>query len=625
MLPEGALGFPYRYESLLSPYVFPQLIRLVYRGFVANQLGRATNFRCTFRSPFMDSFAAYLNSARRRLCELSLPSHPLRRSSMFRKIATKYEAGMRPYGNLDRVPSAQNIAPGLFYCPMSEDMWYYQFLLHPTTSSSLHPSPKKETNGGSPDFRRRESQTGSGTSSQTSNEDANIQPDLPKPRVRGEVPPIGRRVDGFYVSPVCEAWGGLWQWRAVWCARSPNVEPIAAPHDCCPSPSTPAVGSASAGEKSLNFTGRNAHDTLLEEEIEKEAVKGVNQEAEGGSDRPQPPKRPRWGSGGYHMLPFLIFPSSGGLSSGPPLHLNHAVVSHLLSTTTGQGSRKRYQGEELVREGRPGEEGAEDGVFITIPSLIGNIIVIPGERNPPCVARQPRLRSHHPTPFSSKNTDFGKPFYQTFVPQRQRVVDNIFNLLIPADSQWGRSDASALSGASSQTLSPKHGNGHGIQRPATTSSIFKDITTPINPLEGDYTHASSTPRVSCSKHMLSGDVGSARCLASTPLPLAYQNIIYGGLAELILAVDCYAALIARKELTVASACWAILCDTKHSNILVSLRSHALDIEREVLAAVEAQKHLTRVANRTNQSCVGKSSGETTTLTGYPAIAHWHFS
>lgn len=123
--------------------------------------------------------------------------------------------------------------------------------------------------------------------------------------------------------------------------------------------------------------------------------------------------------------------------------------------------------------------------------------------------------------------------------------------------------------------------------------------------------------------------------ADTLLPLCCRNLILGGLAELILSIDHYAALVARREFTFSSACCALLRDTKHTETVVSLSgggshcqsplrdggavrtaaslSGVFAIERELAAAVASQEALMQLALKKNNTLVGKSSGSTVNL------------
>lgn len=90
------------------------------------------------------------------------------------------------------------------------------------------------------------------------------------------------------------------------------------------------------------------------------------------------------------------------------------------------------------------------------------------------------------------------------------------------------------------------------------------------------------------------------------IPSNFRNVIGGGLAELIISLDRYAALISRGELTVPAACWALLCDMNNPEAVLQLRSHAVMLEKEAMAAAEAHKQLTLNALMANQTLVGKS-------------------
>ncbi|CCW66239.1 unnamed protein product [Phytomonas sp. Hart1] len=599
MLSKGPWGSPYRFEGP-SHHVS-----------VAYQFWRSTNLRCLWRSPLMCAFTQHLISTQRQHSELFLPSHSERNSNIFKNILSPYRECVSTLLDTDLVPHAENIAPGLFYCPMSEDMWYYEFPTSQTTFSSApsHDLPQRKEDEALPilpTLKLKQSQAGI--------KETNGIIDSQKARMNNEVQPLGNCVDRFYVSPLCEAMGCLWQWRAVWCARTPNPEPPIVP------PSMHRKKSKNRGCENLNSTTDKIINSPPVKKINKGYSNDLNREGESENSGIHNHGGTRRDSGGYCMLPFLILPSSGVLGSGYPLHLNPAVVSHLLYNTSSWVFQTRSH-KELAQENVPDKITTSKPIYITIPSLVGNIIIKLDDPTPWCGANKPQLRPyHHATSFwNDKNS--GKTIFQVFSPERQRTVDNIFNLLTPADSWRGRSDASSLQEVSHdpsciQTLSTDNNT------PSDSSQILSQLCS------SDYTipHSETTSFVSNDTMELSKlfkrDSKLTSSTSEVKLPLAYRNLINGGLAELILAVDCYAALIARKELTVASACWAILCDTKHSNILLSLRNHAPDIEREVLAAVEAQEHLMQISNRWNQTCVGKSSCAATTLMDYPAIAHW---
>ncbi|AYU82130.1 hypothetical protein LdCL_330021800 [Leishmania donovani] len=108
---------------------------------------------------------------------------------------------------------------------------------------------------------------------------------------------------------------------------------------------------------------------------------------------------------------------------------------------------------------------------------------------------------------------------------------------------------------------------------------------------------------------------------SPTLPLTRRNVVGGGLAELILAVDRYAALIARGELALSAACWATLCDTKNWWVVQRLRVCPLEMERELVAATEAHKLWQQYAVSRNSTLVGKSS-HGICFYDYPFLAKW---
>lgn len=95
--------------------------------------------------------------------------------------------------------------------------------------------------------------------------------------------------------------------------------------------------------------------------------------------------------------------------------------------------------------------------------------------------------------------------------------------------------------------------------------------------------------------------------ATRGCPPAYQNVLTGGLAEVVLAADRYAALIARGEMTVAAACWAVLCDQRYGGVLRHLRFEAIAVEQEVLAATAAHRIWQRQALKSNKTLVGSGA------------------
>lgn len=112
------------------------------------------------------------------------------------------------------------------------------------------------------------------------------------------------------------------------------------------------------------------------------------------------------------------------------------------------------------------------------------------------------------------------------------------------------------------------------------------------------------------------------CDGSHPtLPLTRRNVVGGGLAELILAVDSYAALIARGDLALSTACWATLCDTKNWWVVQRLRVCPLEMERELVAATEAHKLWKQYTVSRNSTLVGKSS-HGICFYDYPSLAKW---
>ncbi|EAN78585.1 hypothetical protein, conserved [Trypanosoma brucei brucei TREU927] len=98
------------------------------------------------------------------------------------------------------------------------------------------------------------------------------------------------------------------------------------------------------------------------------------------------------------------------------------------------------------------------------------------------------------------------------------------------------------------------------------------------------------------------------------VPSIYHNVVGCGLAELILAVDRLAALLARRHITLANACWAVLADSK-ADLKPFLRYSALDIEREVLVMAKAHEMI-------NVSLGDAMRRPLLTIEDYPSMAGW---
>ncbi|RNF19179.1 uncharacterized protein Tco025E_04358 [Trypanosoma conorhini] len=102
--------------------------------------------------------------------------------------------------------------------------------------------------------------------------------------------------------------------------------------------------------------------------------------------------------------------------------------------------------------------------------------------------------------------------------------------------------------------------------------------------------------------------------ASGSVPLEHRNVIGCGLAEVVLAIDRYAAMLARREITYAKACWAVLVDSK-ADVQPHLRSSAVAIEEELLAATAAHEAMTAAMGDPVRRPLLR-------LADYPALARW---
>ncbi|CAJ1011722.1 hypothetical protein Q4I28_007035 [Leishmania naiffi] len=130
-----------------------------------------------------------------------------------------------------------------------------------------------------------------------------------------------------------------------------------------------------------------------------------------------------------------------------------------------------------------------------------------------------------------------------------------------------------------------------------------------------------SPLLQTGNKVLASPTPSPRDLSRPTLPIVRRNVVGGGLAELFLAVDRYAALIARSDLTLSAACWATLCDTKSCWVVQRLRVCPLEMERELVAATEAHKRWQQYAISRNRTLVGKSS-HGICFYDYPSLAKW---
>ncbi|PBJ78643.1 hypothetical protein BCY84_04184 [Trypanosoma cruzi cruzi] len=102
--------------------------------------------------------------------------------------------------------------------------------------------------------------------------------------------------------------------------------------------------------------------------------------------------------------------------------------------------------------------------------------------------------------------------------------------------------------------------------------------------------------------------------SSWSVPLKNRNVIGCGLAEVVLAIDRYAAMLARREITYSKACWAVLVDSK-ADVQPYLRSSAVAIEKELIAATAAHEAVTAAVGDPARRPLLK-------LADYPALARW---
>ncbi|KAG8344516.1 hypothetical protein TRVL_04655 [Trypanosoma vivax] len=98
------------------------------------------------------------------------------------------------------------------------------------------------------------------------------------------------------------------------------------------------------------------------------------------------------------------------------------------------------------------------------------------------------------------------------------------------------------------------------------------------------------------------------------VPSLHRNVIGSLLADTILAIDRLGAVLSRRQITLANACWAVLVDS-NASMRPYLRRSALAIERDLLAATAAHQAV-------NASLGDPMKRPRITLSTYPTIAGW---
>ncbi|ORC90605.1 uncharacterized protein TM35_000084030 [Trypanosoma theileri] len=98
------------------------------------------------------------------------------------------------------------------------------------------------------------------------------------------------------------------------------------------------------------------------------------------------------------------------------------------------------------------------------------------------------------------------------------------------------------------------------------------------------------------------------------IPVSHRNVIGCGLAEVIVAIDRYAAMLARRDITYAKACWAVLVDSK-ADVQPYLRCNAVAIEKDLIAGAEAHKAI-------NAAMGDPVRRPLLRLADYPSLAGW---
>ncbi|CAG9580723.1 conserved hypothetical protein [Leishmania major strain Friedlin] len=386
-------------------------------------------------------------------------------------------------------------------------------------------------------------------------------------------PPFYGPLPNFATSPVFEWERCLWQWRPV------KITPAAGtPHHTSLTVTAPI---SSSGEKRPLRDEMHCSDG------------GENDLAEGGLGE---------SSQVYHLVPFLLCPTLEVCATQPLMHgsLRKELAAaqnacHHLRRSWPEDAKQDLLGTRRC----PTYSEHETRLWsITIPTPVGELALS--------------------SPQDTDGDDANKQNTMLDLPTFAMIEGE------PPMRVGGRIRACC---------------GHGITSPAppeaetweaATAAARNERSTSAGNAAVPYVHVfCSEMSAACSDSLLSqtGIKASelptpSSCDVSSPtLPLTRRNVVGGGLAELILAVDRYAALIARGDLALSAACWATLCDTKSWWVVQRLRVCPLEMERELVAATEAHKLWQQYAVSRNSTLVGKSS-HGICFYDYPFLAKW---
>ncbi|KPI85439.1 hypothetical protein ABL78_5493 [Leptomonas seymouri] len=363
----------------------------------------------------------------------------------------------------------------------------------------------------------------------------------------------------FEVSPVFEWMGCLWQWRPmeVQLARSATY--------------LLAEGSTAAHGKPVVVGG------------------GGRDQDNGGAGSHGSGHKATPASRRYYLVPFLLLPTHEVVAGRPRLHtaLRDAVLAHRTCFCEANSGSSIFHNPELCRLQQRGMLASLTPALwvLTAPTPVGDL--------PLDVSKQ-----HDEHSLSVFNVMERQLASKTYAKDH---ATTIAPLIPPTEETW------------EAATQEQHNDRYSDKAPRGGIS-----DTPYVRVICTESQEEVVPRAAAAPAALA--VAPKPSEPSRLLPLR-RNVVGGGLAELLLTVDRYAALIVRGELTLSAACWATLCDTKSWWVVQRLRLTPREVERELVAAMAAHRRWQRRALARNRTLVGKSS-HGVRFDEYPSLARW---
>ncbi|KPA76581.1 hypothetical protein ABB37_07451 [Leptomonas pyrrhocoris] len=363
----------------------------------------------------------------------------------------------------------------------------------------------------------------------------------------------------FEVSPVFEWLGCLWQWRPieVRLARHPR------------SFSRTAAATARGGDGEVGTNGFESNATA--------------------------------GGRHFYLAPFLLLPTNEVLMNRPRLHpeLRDAVIARHArvceADNRAPASASLYEREVRRLEWRGMSPSVTAALWmLTAPTPVGELKLDVGDYRDAYTLSVFNVMERW-----LANTPHARDSAAAVAPPL---------LLPPTEETW---EAATRAQSASAATSSNDGDGRTPPRETVLAAPYVRIYSPETNEEVVAREGAEPAASAASTH------------PSRPSQLLSfrRNVIGGGLAELLLTVDRYAALIARGELTLSAACWATLCDTKSWWLVQRLRLTPREVERDLVAATAAHRRWQRRALMRNRTMVGKSS-HGVSFDEYPSLVRW---